>query len=174
MDDAEQLKSPAPGRGEGGMDKRRGQSSLRRHLAHPCRVQGPLSLRKGLSPASAPKAIKNTLLIMFETRSGTIVRVSSVATKKVAPSKAHILAMVMLARKISKRRLKIASNVMLSGSRPSCTRIFAILRLSAALSMIRSRIVDGSALLKFIAAPLNKLWLSSGMSISLFALIQFA
>ena len=41
-------KSPAPGRGEGGMDKRRGQSSLRRHLAHPCRVQGPLSLRKGL------------------------------------------------------------------------------------------------------------------------------
>ena len=48
MDDAEQLELPAPGRGEGGMDKRRGQSSLRRHLAHACRVQGPLSLREGL------------------------------------------------------------------------------------------------------------------------------
>jgi hypothetical protein len=86
-----------------------------------------------MSLASAPKAMKNTLLIMFETRSGTIVRVSSVATKKVAPSKAHILAMVTLARKISKRRLNIASNVMWSGSRPSCTRIFAILRLYCCL-----------------------------------------
>ena len=38
-----------------------------------------------MSLASAPKAMKNTLLIMFETRSGTIVRVSSVATKKVCP-----------------------------------------------------------------------------------------
>jgi hypothetical protein len=45
---AGRLAGPAPGRGEGGMDKRRGQSSLRRHLAHPCRVQGPLSLREGL------------------------------------------------------------------------------------------------------------------------------
>jgi hypothetical protein len=62
-----------------------------------------------MSLASAPKAIKNTLLIIFDTRSGTIVRVSSVATKKVAPTKAHALAIVILARKISKRRLKIAS-----------------------------------------------------------------
>ena len=33
-------------------------------------------------PESAPKAMKNTLLIIFEPRSGTMVRVSSVATKK--------------------------------------------------------------------------------------------
>ena len=43
---------------------------------------------------------------MLETRSGTIVRVNSVATKKVAPTKAHILAMVMLASKISKRTIE--------------------------------------------------------------------
>ena len=70
-------------------------------------------------PESAPKAMKNTLLIIFETRSGTMVRVSIVATKKAAPTRAHILAIVMLARKISKRRLKTASYVTLSGSSPS-------------------------------------------------------
>ena len=50
-----------------------------------------------MSLASAPKAKKNTLLITFETRSCTDVRGSSVATKKAAPTRAHILAMVMLA-----------------------------------------------------------------------------
>ena len=39
MDDAEQLELPAPGRGEGGMDKRRGQFPLRRHLAHECKAR---------------------------------------------------------------------------------------------------------------------------------------
>ena len=77
--------------------------------------------------------MKNTLLIMFETRSGTMVRVSSVATKNAAPNTAHILAMVMLARKTSKRRLKIASYVTLLGSRPSSMRIFAILQVVCCL-----------------------------------------
>ena len=34
----------ASGGGKGRMDKRRGQSALRCHLAHACRLQGPLSL----------------------------------------------------------------------------------------------------------------------------------
>ena len=44
-----------------------------------------------MSLANAPKAIKDTLLNMFETRSGTMVRVSSVATRKTAPTRAHRL-----------------------------------------------------------------------------------
>ena len=44
VEDADELEPPAPGGGEGGMDRRRGQSALHRHLTHACRVQGPLSL----------------------------------------------------------------------------------------------------------------------------------
>ena len=62
-----------------------------------------------MSPASAPKTAKNAQPIMLATRSGTIVCVSSVATKKIAPTRANMLASVMLCRKISSRRLKIAS-----------------------------------------------------------------
>ena len=65
LDDAEQLEPPAPGRGEGGMDKRRGQSSLRRHLAHARRVQGPLSLRKGLPAATWRTGSRNASLIFM-------------------------------------------------------------------------------------------------------------
>jgi hypothetical protein len=72
VDDAEQLESPAPGRGEGGMDKRRGQSSLRRHLAHPCRVQGPLSLREGLlRPRRMENRIKECQLDLYADRTST-------------------------------------------------------------------------------------------------------
>jgi hypothetical protein len=46
---------------------------------------------------------------MLAMRSGTMVRVSKVATKKIAPTSANMLASVMLATKISTRRLKIAS-----------------------------------------------------------------
>src|SRR3954471_18071071 len=42
---------------------------------------------------------------------------------------------------------------MLLGSRPICTRIFAILRLSAAVSRMRFNIVEKSALLDAIGPP---------------------
>src|SRR6266550_4921044 len=87
---------------------------------------------------------------MFATRSGTMVCVSSVATKKIAPTRANKLARVILASTISSRRLNNASDVTLLGSRPSWIRIFATRKLSAAVSRIRSSIVDRSALLKFI------------------------
>ena len=48
VDDAQQLEPPAPRHRQGGMDARRSQSSLHRHLAHACRLQRPLSLRTGL------------------------------------------------------------------------------------------------------------------------------
>src|SRR5262245_30577744 len=89
---------------------------------------------------------KNAQPIMFATRSGTIVCVSNVATKKIAPTRANILASVMLCRKISSRRLKMASQVTLFGSRPIWTRIFANLRLSVAASRMRSSMMDISPL----------------------------
>src|SRR6266550_2679347 len=89
---------------------------------------------------------------MFATRSGTMVCVSSVATKKIAPTRANKLARVILASTISSRRLNNASDVTLLGSRPSWIRIFATRKLSAAVSRIRSSIVDRSALLKFIGS----------------------
>ena len=52
VDDAEQLEPPAPGRGEGGMDQRRGQSALHRHLAHACRVQGRSFMKMSIAPAA--------------------------------------------------------------------------------------------------------------------------
>src|SRR5882757_329110 len=85
---------------------------------------------------------KNAQPIMFATRNGTIVCVSNVATKKIAPTRANILASVMLCRKISSRRLKMASQVTLFGSRPIWTRIFANLRLSVAASRMRSSMMD--------------------------------
>ena len=60
-------------------------------------------------PLSAPKPAKNAQPIMFATRSGTMVCVTRVATKKIAPTRANMLARVMLCRKISSRRLKMAS-----------------------------------------------------------------
>ena len=60
-------------------------------------------------PASAPKPAKNAQPNMLATRKGTMVWVRSVATKKIAPISANKLASVMLARKSSSRRLKIAS-----------------------------------------------------------------
>ena len=60
-------------------------------------------------PLSAPKPAKNAQPIMLATRSGTMVCISKVATKKIAPTRANMLASVMLCRKISSRRLKIAS-----------------------------------------------------------------
>jgi len=42
--DARQLVAPAPGRRQGGMDKRRGQSALHRHLVEQGRDERPLSL----------------------------------------------------------------------------------------------------------------------------------
>jgi hypothetical protein len=50
---------------------------------------------------------QNAQPIMFATRSGTIVCVSNVATKKIAPTRPNILASVMLCR-ISGRLLKMA------------------------------------------------------------------
>ena len=100
-----------------------------------------------MAPLSAPKMAKNKQPIMFATRSGTIVCVSKVATKKIAPAKANILAKVMLCRKISSRRLKIASQVTFSGSRPIWIRTLATLRLSAAASRMRSNVLDVSALM---------------------------
>ena len=60
--------------------------------------------------------MKNTSLIMPVTRSGTIVRIKSVATKKIAPIRANIFAIVMDASAISTRRWNSASYVMLSAS----------------------------------------------------------
>ena len=60
-------------------------------------------------PASAPNPAKKAQPIIFATRNGTMVCVSKVATKKIAPISANRLASVMLARKISSSRLKIAS-----------------------------------------------------------------
>ena len=62
-----------------------------------------------MAPVSAPKMAKNAQPIMLATRSGTMVCVSKVATKKIAPTRANMLASVMLCRKISSRRLKMAS-----------------------------------------------------------------
>ena len=62
-----------------------------------------------MSAPSAPKAMKNTLLIMFEIRSGIMVRIKSVATKKAEPISAHMLARVICPSTISRSRLKIAS-----------------------------------------------------------------
>src|ERR1700731_1935995 len=104
-------------------------------------------------PVSAPEAAKKAQPIMFATRSGTIVCVSKVATKKIAPTRANMLARVMLASTSSSRRLNNASDVMLLGSRPSWIRIFATLRLFAAVSRMRSSVVDRSALLTFIGFP---------------------
>src|SRR6266702_1056639 len=103
-------------------------------------------------PASAAKPAKNAQPTTFATRSGTMVCVSSVATKKIAPTRANKLARVILASTISSRRLNNASDVTLLGSRPSWIRIFATRKLSAAASRIRSSIVDRSALLKFIGS----------------------
>ena len=71
-----------------------------------------------MDPVSAPKQAKNAQPIMFATRSGTIVCVSRVATKKMAPISANVLARLMLATKISSSRLNSASQVTLLGSRP--------------------------------------------------------
>ena len=62
-----------------------------------------------MSAASAPKATKNTLLMMLEMRNGIMVRISKVATKKIEPIRAHMLASVIWPSMISKRRSKIAS-----------------------------------------------------------------
>ena len=70
-----------------------------------------------MSLGSAPKAIKNTLLIMFETRSGTMVCVSSLATRKTAPTRAHGNGDV--SEEDFQRQLKMPSYVTLSGSSPS-------------------------------------------------------
>src|SRR5271166_545608 len=91
--------------------------------------------------------MKNTLLMMPITRSGTIVRTSSVATKNTAPVKASMLASVMWVSPTSTRRLTTASNVMLLGSRPSCSSISSIRRLRVTAARMRSRIVLGSKLL---------------------------
>ncbi len=99
-----------------------------------------------ITPVSTPKMAKKTQPIMFATRSGTMVWVSRVATKKIAPTTANMLASVMLCRKISSRRLKMASQVTLSGSSPIWIRIFAILRLSVAASRMRFSVSDMSAL----------------------------
>ena len=106
-----------------------------------------------MSPASAPNPTKNVQPIILATRSGTIVCVSRVATKKTEPTRANMLARVMLASTISRRRLNNASYVMLLGSRPSWIRIFATLRLFAAVSRMRSSVVDRSAWLTFIGSP---------------------
>ena len=60
-----------------------------------------------------------------ETRSGTI---GERGHKEGCPEQGTYIGNGDMARKISKRQLKIASNVMLSGSRLSCRRIFAIQR----------------------------------------------
>ena len=62
-----------------------------------------------MDPVSAPKQAKNPQPIMFATRSGTIVCVSKVATKKMAPTNANMLASVILASTISSNRLNSAS-----------------------------------------------------------------
>src|SRR5215467_3785745 len=111
-----------------------------------------------MAPVSTPKMAKNAQPIMFATRSGTIVCVSNVATKKIAPTRANILASVMLCRKISSRRLKMASQVTLLGSRPIWTRIFANLRLSVAASRMRSSMMDISPLEP--VRPAYRNWLS--------------
>ena len=77
-----------------------------------------------MAPVSKPKTAKKAQPIMLATRSGTMVWVSRVATKKTAPTSANMLASVMLCRKISSRRLKIASQVTLSGSSPIWIRSF--------------------------------------------------
>src|SRR5215471_888719 len=91
--------------------------------------------------------MKNTLLMMPITRSGTIVRTISVATKNTAPVKASMFASVMWVSPTSIRRLTTASKVRLLGSRPSCSRISSIRRLRVTAAMMRSRIVLGSKLL---------------------------
>jgi len=48
VDDAAQLELRAPGRRQGRVHRRRGQSALRRHLAQARRVQAQISLREGL------------------------------------------------------------------------------------------------------------------------------
>ena len=62
-----------------------------------------------MAPVSAPKMAKNRHPIMFATRSGTMVCVSNVATKKMTPTRANMLASVMLASTISSNRLNRAS-----------------------------------------------------------------
>src|SRR5258708_11355619 len=109
------------------------------------------------APVSAPKMAKSAQPIMFATRSGTIVCVSNVATKKIGAARANILASVMLCRQISSRRLKMASQVTLFGSRPIWTRIFANLRLSVAASRMRSSMMDISPLKP--VRPVYRKWL---------------
>ena len=70
-------------------------------------------------PWSAPKTAKKARPIMFATRSGTMVCVSRVATKKIAPIRAHALATLILASTISSSRGLWRVLVMLFGSRPS-------------------------------------------------------
>jgi hypothetical protein len=52
---------------------------------------------------------EGTSRLLFAMRSGTIVCVSRVATKKMAPTRANKLAKLMLASTFSRRRLSIAS-----------------------------------------------------------------
>jgi len=62
-----------------------------------------------MAPVSAPKQAKNRHPIIFAMRSGTIVCISKVATKKMTPISANMLASVILAITISRRRLNNAS-----------------------------------------------------------------
>jgi hypothetical protein len=57
-------------------------------------------------PVSAPKTAKNAQPIMLATRSGTMVCVSKVATKKMAPTRANMLASVMLGAKILQQAIE--------------------------------------------------------------------
>jgi hypothetical protein len=60
--------------------------------------------------------MKNTSLMMPVTRNGTMVRIKSVATKKIAPIRAKIFAIVMEASAISTKRWNSASEVRLLAS----------------------------------------------------------
>lgn len=82
------------------------------------RQQQQIKQKVAALPESAPEVAKNAQPTIFATRSGTILCISKVATKKIAPTKANMLASVMLANTISSSRSNSASKVMLLGSSP--------------------------------------------------------